>query len=75
MAKKQTRRSVSVRGSTYEQIKNYCDRNGLSMSEFIEDRIAQFFGNGGLSSRDHDADDELKLSDQELKDAARYFTF
>jgi hypothetical protein len=43
MAKKQTRRSVSIRGTTYEQVREYCERHGLSMSEFMEQRIALFF--------------------------------
>lgn len=71
MAKRQTRRSVSIRGSTYEQIRKYCERNGLSMSEFVEDRICAFFGNGG--SKDDKAYKEL--SKEELQEAARYFTF
>jgi hypothetical protein len=71
MAKKQTRRSVSIRGSTYEQIRKYCERHEISMSEFVEERIAAFFGNGG--SRKDAPYDQLK--GDELKDAARYFTF
>lgn len=71
MAKKQTRRSVSIRGSTYDQIRRYCERHEMSMSEFVEERIATFFGNGG--SRD-DSDEE-QLGEEELKDAARFFTF
>jgi hypothetical protein len=71
MAKKQTRRSVSIRGSTYEQIRKYCERNEISMSEFVEDRIAAFFGNGGSTE-----DTAYKqLSKDELQEAARYFTF
>ncbi|MCC6751336.1 MAG: hypothetical protein IT371_27025 [Deltaproteobacteria bacterium] len=46
MAKKQTRRSVSIRGLTYETVRKYCERHGLSMSEFVEERISTFFGNG-----------------------------
>lgn len=69
MAKKQTRRSVSIRGSTYEQIRKYCERNNISMSEFVEDRIATFFGNGG-------ARPEAKpKKGEEIQDAARFFTF
>lgn len=45
MAKKQTRRSVSIRGLTYETVRKYCERHGLSMSEFVEERISTFFGN------------------------------
>ena len=77
MAKKQTRRSVSIRGSTYDQIRKYCERNGLSMSTFVETQIASFFGNGGSKSKDDDrAYKDLKdMDDDELKEAARYFTF
>ena len=72
MSKKQSRRSVSIRGSTYVQIRKYCERNSLSMSEFVEDRIAIFFGNGG-SKEDHAMKKEM--NEDELKEAARFFTF
>ncbi len=71
MAKKQTRRSVSIRGSTYDQIRHYCERNDVSMSEFVEERIADFFGNGG--SRATKSGERIKPD--ELQDAARFFTF
>lgn len=74
MAKKQSRRSVSIRGSTYDQIRKYCERNSLSMSEFVEDRIATFFGNGG-SKDDRTMKDLKEMNDDELKEAARFFTF
>jgi hypothetical protein len=44
MAKKQTRRSVSLSQSTYERLKSYCETNELSMSEFVESRIGDFLG-------------------------------
>jgi hypothetical protein len=72
MAKKQTRRSVSIRGSTYDQIRRYCERNSVSMSEFVEDRIAAFFGNGGSTEED---DRSERLHPEALHDAARIFTF
>lgn len=51
MAKKQTRRSVSIRGATYEKVRTYCEKHSLSMSEFVEDLIGQFFsGNGATLS-------------------------
>jgi hypothetical protein len=71
MAKKQSRRSVSIRGSTYEQIRKYCERNEVSMSEFVEDRIASFFGNGG-TKEEKPAE---RIKQEELQDAARIFTF
>ena len=69
--KKQSRRCVSVRGSTYEQIKKYCDRNELSMSEFVEEQVAAFFGNG----RAKKVGPLPKIRPEELQDAARFFTF
>lgn len=42
MAKKQTRRSISVSKNTYERLKTYCEANGVSMSQFIERRIGDF---------------------------------
>jgi len=71
MAKKQSRRSVSIRGSTYEQIRKHCERNNISMSEFVEDRIAGFFGNGGSKSEER----EERIEPDQLQDAARFFTF
>lgn len=47
MSKKQTRRSVSIRGSTYDTVRDFCERRGMSMSEFVEERIAGFFGTKG----------------------------
>ncbi|MFH1130279.1 MAG: hypothetical protein V1754_03025 [Pseudomonadota bacterium] len=84
MAKKQTRRSVSVRGSTYAQIRGYCDMHGISMSEFVEARIATFFGNGvkinspapsPKTPKERPFSEEEKLSSDEKQDAARVFTF
>jgi len=71
MAKKQTRRSVSIRGSTYEQIRKYCERNNVSMSEFVEERVALFFGNGGSKKEEGEA----RVEPEQLQDAARFFTF
>ncbi len=88
MAKKQTRRSVSIRGATYEKVRAYCERHDLSMSEFVEDLIGQFFsGHGatlsapaGAAQKTSKASakrsaEEQKLSTDELHDAARFFTF
>ena len=43
MAKKQSRRSISVRGVTYNQLREYCSRINLSMSDFLEQRVADYF--------------------------------
>jgi hypothetical protein len=44
MAKKQSRRSVSLNRSTYERLKAYCETNDISMSQFVESRIGDFLG-------------------------------
>ena len=41
MAKRQTRRSISVKGITYQRLKNYCEDQGLSVSGYLEQIIAQ----------------------------------
>jgi len=42
MAKKQTRRSISVSRSTYERLKAFCETQGISMSQFVENRVGDF---------------------------------
>lgn len=44
MAKKQTRRSISVSRGTYERLKSYCETNGISMSQFVERRVGDYLG-------------------------------
>ncbi|HEY3354965.1 MAG TPA: hypothetical protein VGQ83_17055 [Polyangia bacterium] len=64
MAKVQTRRSISVSGPTYEVIRSYCRRNNVSMSEFMEERVRDFFG-----GKERDTDRKA------VEKAARIFTF
>jgi hypothetical protein len=49
MAKKQTRRSISVSRSTYERLKAYCEASNISMSQLVETRVNDFLGEGGSS--------------------------
>ena len=37
--RKQTRRSISVRGTTYESLRRYCEQHQLSMSEVVEEQL------------------------------------
>ena len=39
MAKRQTRRTVSLKGTTCQRLKNYCERNGLSVSGYLESLV------------------------------------
>ena len=51
MAKKQTRRSISVSRTTYERLKAFCESNNISMSQFVETRVGDFLGqNEGTTS-------------------------
>ena len=47
MAKKQTRRSISVSRMTYERLKAFCETNNISMSQLVETRVNDFLGDGG----------------------------
>lgn len=40
MAKRQTRRSISVKGITYQRLKNFCETQNMSVSGYLEDIIA-----------------------------------
>lgn len=42
MAKKQTRRSISVSRTTYERLKAFCEANNISMSQLVETRVNDF---------------------------------
>ncbi len=41
MAKRQTRRSISVKGITYQRLKDFCDATGRSVSGYLEEIIAE----------------------------------
>jgi len=49
MAKKQTRRSISVSRMTYERLKAFCESNNISMSQLVETRVNDFLGEGGVT--------------------------
>jgi hypothetical protein len=44
MAKKQTRRSISVSRTTYERLKAFCETNNVSMSQLVETQVNGFLG-------------------------------
>ena len=50
MAKKQTRRSISVSRTTYERLKSFCETNNISMSQFVEARVGDFLGEGASTA-------------------------
>lgn len=50
MAKKQTRRSISVSRTTYERLKAFCETNNISMSQLVETRVNDFLGTGEVAA-------------------------
>ena len=48
MAKRQTRRSISVKGITYQRLKNYCQAHGISVSGYLEEIIAEKLDAAGV---------------------------
>ena len=50
MATKQTRRSISVRGTTYDSLRRYCEQQDISMSEVVEEQIARLLSRGGANA-------------------------
>ena len=67
MAKKQTRRSISVSRTTYERLKAFCEANNISMSQFVETRVGDFLGEGASAEHhvgrsDHAAPDSRRRS-------------
>jgi hypothetical protein len=44
MAKKQTRRSISVSRTTYERLKAFCETHNISMSQLVETQVNGFLG-------------------------------
>lgn len=49
MAKKQTRRSISVSRTTYERLKAFCETNNISMSQLVETRVNDFLGDAPVA--------------------------
>lgn len=39
MAKRQTRRAISVKGLTYQRLKKHCEENKVSISGYVEGLI------------------------------------
>jgi len=71
MAKKQTRRSISVSRATYERLKAYCETNGISMSQFVERRVGAFLGRypppePKPTSSQVEVDPDLKLTPEQI---------
>jgi hypothetical protein len=53
-AKVQTRRSVSIRGTTYDHVMAHCKKNKLTVAGFVEDLIARALGGAEDEDRNRD---------------------
>ncbi len=51
VAAKQTRRSISVRGTTYDNLRRYCAEQDISMSEVVEEQIARLLTRPSAAGR------------------------
>lgn len=47
MAKRQSRRSVSMRGTTYQRLRNYCKKHNKSASGITEELLTSFLDRMG----------------------------
>jgi|GEM_PF-2714901 len=50
MSSKQTRRSISVRGTTYFTLRQYCEDHDRSMSDLVEELLAKTFEAAGQTT-------------------------
>lgn len=46
--RRQTRRSISVKGITYQWIKDHCDSEGISVSGYIEELVQEDLDKKGI---------------------------
>lgn len=60
MAKRQTRRAISVKGLTYQRVKKYCEENDESISGFVEKVVKERLDQLGWP-------DETKLEPRTIK--------
>lgn len=52
MTRKQTRRAVSLSATMYAKMKEWCDAHAVSMSGFVEERVADFFNGVQRTAKD-----------------------
>lgn len=48
MAKRQTRRSISIKGITYQRLKDYCDAQKMTVSGYLEEILAEKLDAAGV---------------------------
>ena len=82
MAKRQTRRSISVKGITYQRLKDFCDATGKSVSGYLEDIIAEKLDAAGapiptvLKPRPQRKEEEETVEPEQHEEiVSQHFTF
>lgn len=76
MAKRQTRRSISVKGLTYQRLQKWCDHEGVSMSGYLENLIAYDMETKGVPEETVLEPKEPKTRhDRQVEAASGYFSF
>lgn len=80
MAKKTTRRSASLKGTTYYRLRKYCGENGLSVSGYLETLIAKDMEAKGIPELTPEEVQEMKVYKTEKtlttdEIASQHFTF
>jgi len=75
MASKQTRRSISVSQDVYERLKAWCEANGRSQSDVVEQECRKFLGMApraqqikGAPSTTRKTTSEVRLTSSELSE-------
>lgn len=77
MTKKKTRRSISIKGITYQRLKNYCNAQDCSMSGYLEEIIAENLDAAGVPIPEfvepYESDRNGKEDQEEI--ISQHFTF
>jgi len=48
VAKKQTRKSISIKAGEYDLLKRHCDKQGIPLSAYVETLIAERLDREGI---------------------------
>lgn len=49
------RPQVSIRGEVYQQVKEHCEKEGIKITDFIDELCSGFFGNGSTHEGQEDS--------------------
>lgn len=72
---KSNRRSMSVKGITYQRLKNFCDRHGKSMSGYLEEKITEHMDDVGEPVPERLERPKSRPAGDVDKIIGQYFTF